>query len=216
MTQLLSRPKRKTKIGMGTVLLVIGSVVYSATLWVLAVWTSTHADASVAWLATAGSSVLATVGPWLVTALTIGGVLLIVVGSQVLMDRLAPVPALDGPQAVGYTMSALPGQHTQSAVASVRADQPAAPSVADERLEVLPTVSADGTVFQVAHARTGKLIWTYAREGSALGFVRDVVRVRSHADAAQFELRIVHGGARTYTVAQGEQLVRRALEDRVL
>ena len=78
------------------------------------------------------------------------------------------------------------------------------------------TVLLHGVRFQLAHAQTGRLIWTYAREGAALGFVRDVVRLRSHRDAAQFELRMVDEGSRTTTLARGEQLVRLALEDRVL
>src|SRR4051794_10819286 len=78
------------------------------------------------------------------------------------------------------------------------------------------TSSWHGLGFQLADAQSGRLIWTYAREGVALGFVRDVVRLRSHREAAQFELRLVDGGARTTTLARGEQLVRLALEDRVL
>ena len=78
------------------------------------------------------------------------------------------------------------------------------------------TVVLRGVRFQLAHAQTGRLIWTYSGEGAALAFVRDVVRLRSHRDAAQFELRMVDNGARTTTLARGEQLVRLALEDRVL
>jgi hypothetical protein len=85
-----------------------------------------------------------------------------------------------------------------------------------ERADSQPLAVLDGVTFQVAHARTGRLIWTYRREGIALGFVRDVVRVRSHHDAAQFELRMVDQYARATTLARGEQLVRLALEDRVL
>lgn len=79
-----------------------------------------------------------------------------------------------------------------------------------------PVGSRHGLRFQLAHAQTGRPIWTYAREGVALGFVRDVVRLRSHLEAAQFELRLVESGARTTTLARGEQLVRLALEDQVL
>jgi hypothetical protein len=60
------------------------------------------------------------------------------------------------------------------------------------------------------------LIRAYAHEGAALGFVRDVIRLRGHQDAAQFELRTLHPGAQTIVLAEGEQLVKRALEDRVL
>jgi enoyl-CoA hydratase/carnithine racemase len=74
----------------------------------------------------------------------------------------------------------------------------------------------DVIAFQLSHVETGKLIRTYAREAAALGFVRDVVRLRGRLEAAQFELRALHTDAPTTTVAEADQLVKRALEDRVL
>jgi hypothetical protein len=226
MTRLLSIPRTKRKIGRARVLTAIGVVVYTVTLWVLALWTSTHAEESVALVSTTGSTVIAIVSPRMITGLMIAGVLGLLVGMQVLIDRLAPLPAPPSVRSTVYVTPPLRPRHTSVAPAGSMAeptgthlhvvDQPAAPSATHVAQEAYPSVYADGTVFEVAHAGSGKLIWTYSREGSALGFVRDVVRVRSHADAAQFELRIVHGGVRGYTVAQGEQLVRRALEDRVL
>jgi hypothetical protein len=163
---------------------------------------------------------MAIVGPWLLTGLTITGVLGLLVGTQVLIDRLAPLPAEIRVQPViSHTppLTPKPVKPVRTEAGTIQTTHLAQqPSFPGESVEVSPRAYAEGTVFQVADARTGKLIWTYAREAAALGFVRDVVRVRCHADAAQFELRIVHHGARTLTVAQGEQLVRRALEDRVL
>jgi len=54
------------------------------------------------------------------------------------------------------------------------------------------------------------------KEAAALGFIRDIVRFRSHHDAAQFQLRMVDRTMGTTTVAEGTQLVKLALEDRVL
>jgi hypothetical protein len=117
-----------------------------------------------------------------------------------------------------------PASHTAGSAAatvepagSLRIEQHLSPSgMAAMQPAALSTVVLRGVSFQLAHAQTGRLIWTYSREGAALGFVRDVVRLRSHRDAAQFELRMIDHGARTTTLARGEQLVRLALEDRVL
>jgi len=79
-----------------------------------------------------------------------------------------------------------------------------------------PRIPAAVPLFQIRLARSGKLIWSYTTEGAALGFVRDVARLRSHQEAAQFELRIVLHTNGSSMVAEGEQLVRRALEDRIL
>jgi hypothetical protein len=216
MTQRLRCPPGKTRIEHAKVLLGICVVVYSATLWVLALWTSTHADEGVASITAAGASVIASVGPGLLTSLTIAGVFGLLVGLQFLMYRLAPLSAASQARQVIDNAPPLTPLNADPVKAAVTATQPAALSFPAEPAEPASPLDVDATVFQVAHARSGKLIWTYAREGLALGFVRDVVRVRSHADAAQFELRVVHRGATSYTVAQGQQLVRRALEDRVL
>jgi len=79
-----------------------------------------------------------------------------------------------------------------------------------------PLVSLEGVVFQIWQMQTGRFVWTFLREGTALGFVRDVVRLRSHQDAAQFELRMVCRAVVTSKLAEGEQLVKLALQDRVL
>jgi hypothetical protein len=70
--------------------------------------------------------------------------------------------------------------------------------------------------FELAYRTTGRAIRTYEREAAALGFVRDVVRFGTRDDAAQFELRALYADGRSTIVADGDQLVRRALQDRVL
>jgi hypothetical protein len=215
MMQLLSCLRAKTKIGRARVLMVIGVVMYSAAMWVLALWT-TRADPTMASLAIAVADAVAILDPATLTGLTVAGTLVFLVGIHLLIDWRAPLPVAGRARPVLETASPPILRATQPKETEVRVTQFAAPPASVEPRQPRSTVYPDGTVFQVAHAGTGKLIWTYAREGSALGFVRDVVRVRSHADAAQFELRIVRRDARAYTLAQGEQLVRRALEDRVL
>jgi hypothetical protein len=68
--------------------------------------------------------------------------------------------------------------------------------------------------FQLRHLDTGAIVRTYEKEGAALAFLRDVVRLGSRGAASHFALthEDEHGIVRT--VAQGEALVRRALEDR--
>jgi hypothetical protein len=63
-------------------------------------------------------------------------------------------------------------------------------------------------------APTRRQIHTYTCEGPALAFVRDIVF--GHEDAAQFELRAIYADEKTSLIAGGRQLLRRALEDRVL
>jgi hypothetical protein len=84
------------------------------------------------------------------------------------------------------------------------------PSYGDER------AASEATGFELAYCRTARVIRTYACESAALAFVRDVVLFGSHADAAQFRLQRVAIGLQVETVAEGERLVRRALEDRIL
>ena len=61
---------------------------------------------------------------------------------------------------------------------------------------------------------TGGLVHAYASEGAALAFVRDVVVFAGREAGAQFQLVRVDASARTTVVAEGEALVRRAVEDR--
>ncbi len=71
-----------------------------------------------------------------------------------------------------------------------------------------------GVVFDLRRLDTGSLVHQYATEGAALAFIRDVVRIRGREQAACFVLdeRDVQGN--THAVAEGADLVRRALQDR--
>lgn len=70
--------------------------------------------------------------------------------------------------------------------------------------------------YELAYFRTARVIRRYSCEGAALAFVRDVVLFGSRADAAQFRLQKILAGPRVATIAEGEQLVTRALQDRIL
>jgi hypothetical protein len=70
--------------------------------------------------------------------------------------------------------------------------------------------------FELRHLLSGAVIRNYASEGAALAFVRDVVRVRGHRDAARFALTYTNEHRVVQRVAEAEALVARALEDRVL
>jgi hypothetical protein len=83
------------------------------------------------------------------------------------------------------------------------------------RLAPLP-IPLPATRFELAYRTTGRAIRTYEREAAALGFVRDIVRFGTRDDAAQFELRALYADGRSTVVADGYQLVQRALQDRVL
>ena len=69
-------------------------------------------------------------------------------------------------------------------------------------------------VFELRRLDTGSLVHRYATEADALAFVRDVVRIGGHEQAACFGLDQHDSGGQTSTVAEGAALVRRALEDR--
>jgi hypothetical protein len=71
-----------------------------------------------------------------------------------------------------------------------------------------------GVVFDLRRLDTGSLVHQYATEGAALAFIRDVVRIPGREQAACFVLdeRDVQGN--TQAVAEGADLVRRALQDR--
>jgi hypothetical protein len=67
--------------------------------------------------------------------------------------------------------------------------------------------------YQLRHLDTGAVVRNYEKEGAALAFLRDVIRVGSRDAGSRFVLlhEDEHGGIRT--IAQGEALMRRALED---
>jgi hypothetical protein len=69
-------------------------------------------------------------------------------------------------------------------------------------------------VFELRHQDSAKLIRDYRTEGAALAFIRDVVRVGGRVQAAQFILEERREDGQVRTVATGDSLVRRALEDR--
>ena len=68
--------------------------------------------------------------------------------------------------------------------------------------------------FELRYREGGKLVHTYASEGAALAFVRDVVRVGGREQAAQFSLDERNERGEVRTIAVGPPLVQRALEDR--
>jgi hypothetical protein len=69
-------------------------------------------------------------------------------------------------------------------------------------------------VYQLRHLRTGRLIHSYATESAALAFIRDVVRFGNREQAGQFALDHEDDHGRSTRLAEGDQLVKRALEDR--
>jgi hypothetical protein len=72
-------------------------------------------------------------------------------------------------------------------------------------------------MYELAYSSTARIIRIDARECTALTFVRDVVLFGRRNDAAQFRLRKMRAGkAQVVTVAEGNQLVARALEDHIL
>jgi hypothetical protein len=68
--------------------------------------------------------------------------------------------------------------------------------------------------FDLRRLDTGTLVRQYASESAALAFVRDVVRIAGHDQAATFALDERDAEGNTRTMAEGADLVRRALEDR--
>ena len=69
-------------------------------------------------------------------------------------------------------------------------------------------------VFELRRADTGSLIHRYTTEGAALAFVRDVIRIGGRQEAAGFALDERNEQGQTRTLAEGDALVQRALEDR--
>ena len=68
--------------------------------------------------------------------------------------------------------------------------------------------------YKLRVADTRALIRAYDKESAALAFVRDVICLDSRSAASRFELRTVDECGDTLNVIEGEELVRRALEDR--
>jgi hypothetical protein len=68
-------------------------------------------------------------------------------------------------------------------------------------------------VFELRRLDTGGLVHRYDSESAALAFVRDVVRVAGHQQAACFSLDEQDAEGRQHTVAEGADLVGRALKD---
>jgi hypothetical protein len=68
--------------------------------------------------------------------------------------------------------------------------------------------------FDLRRLDTGALVHHYVTEGAALAFVRDVVRIAGHQQAETFALDEQDAEGEVFTIAEGADLVRRALEDR--
>ena len=69
-------------------------------------------------------------------------------------------------------------------------------------------------VFELRRLDTGGIVHRYESEGAALAFVRDVVRVAGHQQAACFALDERDRQGDEHRLAEGADLVTRALEDR--
>ena len=67
--------------------------------------------------------------------------------------------------------------------------------------------------YRLQRLDTGGLVRSYERESDALAFVRDVIRLGSRAAARGFVLTQEDEGGSVRTIAEGEALVRRALQD---
>ncbi len=68
--------------------------------------------------------------------------------------------------------------------------------------------------YHLRHLRSGHLIRSYGTESAALAFVRDVVRFANREQADQFALDYQNDRGESTRLAEGDRLVRRALEDR--
>jgi len=69
-------------------------------------------------------------------------------------------------------------------------------------------------VFALRRLDTGGLVHRYDNESGALAFVRDVVRVSGHQQAQGFALDEQDPEGREHRIAEGAELVSRALQDR--
>jgi hypothetical protein len=77
-----------------------------------------------------------------------------------------------------------------------------------------PCASQQSVQFELRRTDTGGLVHRYDTEGAALAFVRDVVRVAGHQQAACFALDQQDSDGHRHAVAEGADLVERALQDR--
>ena len=71
-------------------------------------------------------------------------------------------------------------------------------------------------VFELRRLDTGGLVHRYSTEGAALAFVRDVVRIGGHEQAACFALDEADAAGKTQRIVEGAELVRRAVQDKAL
>ncbi len=78
----------------------------------------------------------------------------------------------------------------------------------------MPCACLESVVFELRRLDTGGLVHGYDTEGTALAFVRDVVRVAGHEQAACFALYEEDSEGREQPIAEGSDLVWRALQDR--
>jgi hypothetical protein len=69
-------------------------------------------------------------------------------------------------------------------------------------------------VFELRRLETGGVVHRYHTEGAALAFLRDVIRVAGHEQAASFGLYEQDSEGREHRIAEGPDLVWRALQDR--
>ena len=71
-------------------------------------------------------------------------------------------------------------------------------------------------VFELRRLDTDGLVHRYATEGAVLAFVRDVVRIGGHEQAACFALDEADSKGNTRRIAAGADLATRAVQDRAL
>ncbi len=69
-------------------------------------------------------------------------------------------------------------------------------------------------VFELRLLETDGLVHRYDTEEAALAFIRDVVRIAGHERAASFALVEKESEGRDHPIAEGADLVWRALQDR--
>jgi len=156
-----------------------------------------------------------TVVPWLIVVVILCGPTAVIA----VMEGYSRFAWVHHERRSGHpALSSITPQMPPSSLTSTQppALQIAAEAVLTPHAPIPPGVLPDVVAFQLAETDTGKLIRTYTHEGPALGFIRDVVRLRGHEDAAQFQLRMVRSQTLPTIVAEGDRLVKQALEDRVL
>lgn len=71
-------------------------------------------------------------------------------------------------------------------------------------------------MFQLHRSDTGALVHRYPTEGAALAFIREVIRIGGHNHAACFALDERESEGKLQRVAEGVELIRRALQDLAL